>query len=162
MSNRAALHEDDRMVAVLTRDGRRQADHKSGFGLACKLLETVRRQVMALVDDYMAVLGDAVIDDALSDETLNNANVDVSSRSTSSAADSTDCFRRDVEKCRQPLDPLIEQLAPMNEHERVDTALSNEPRGDHGLANAVVAANTPVSWRSISSAADFCSRRSAP
>src|SRR5262249_37724214 len=32
------------------------------------------------------------------------------------------------------LDPLIEQLASMNEHERVHSALSNEPRGDDSLA----------------------------
>ena len=78
MSNRTALHEDDRMVAVLACDGCRQANDESGFGLACHLLETVRRQVMALVDDHMAVLGDAVIDYAFADETLNDADVNLS------------------------------------------------------------------------------------
>jgi hypothetical protein len=90
MSNRAALHEDDRMVTVLACDGRRQADDESCFGLACDLFETVRRQMVALVDDHMAVLGDSVIDDALSNETLNSADVNLSSRSTLAAADSPD------------------------------------------------------------------------
>jgi len=90
MSDRTALHEDDRMVTVLACDGCRQADYKSGFGLAYYLLETVRRQVMALVDNHMAVLGDAVIDHALSDETLNYADVDVSSRAAPTTSDSTD------------------------------------------------------------------------
>jgi hypothetical protein len=58
--------------------------------LAWRLLETVRRQVMALVDNHMAVLGDAVIDHALSDETLNYADVDVSSRAAPTTSDSTD------------------------------------------------------------------------
>ena len=34
----------------------------------------------------------------------------------------------------EPLDPLVEQLTPMDEHERVDAALCDEPGGDHGLA----------------------------
>jgi hypothetical protein len=89
MPNWAALHENDRMVAVLACDGRRQANDKSGLGLAYHLLETVRRQVMALVDDDMAVVGDAVVDHAPSDETLNNADVNLSSRSISPTADST-------------------------------------------------------------------------
>jgi hypothetical protein len=89
---------------------------------------------MALVDDHMAVLGNPVIDHAPSDETLNNADVNLSSRSISAAADSTDGFRGYIEERRQPLDPLIEQLTPMNEHERVHPALSNEPRSDDGLA----------------------------
>jgi hypothetical protein len=50
----------------------------------------VRRQVVAFVDDHMAVLGDTVIDDALADETLNDGNVNPSGRSISSAADPTD------------------------------------------------------------------------
>ena len=94
MSNRTALHEDDRMVAVLACDGCRQANDESGFGLAYHLLETVRRQMMALIDDHVAVIGDEVIDHALADETLNDADVNLSSRSTSASADSTDRFRR--------------------------------------------------------------------
>ena len=96
MPNRTALHEDDRMVAVLACDGCRQANDKSGFGLAYHLLETVRRQVMALIDDHMAVLSDAVIHDAFSDETLNDADINLSSRAISSSADSSDRFRRDI------------------------------------------------------------------
>src|SRR5439155_83000 len=73
MPNWAALHEDDRMVTVLACDGCRQANDESGFGLAYHLLETMSRQVMALINDHMAVLGDAVIYYAFPDETLNAA-----------------------------------------------------------------------------------------
>ncbi|HEY7188645.1 MAG TPA: hypothetical protein VH436_18945 [Vicinamibacterales bacterium] len=90
MPNWAALHEDDRMVTVLACDGCRQADNKSSFSLACHLFATVRRQVVAFVDDHMAVLGDTVIDDTLADETLNDGDVNPSGRSISSAADPTD------------------------------------------------------------------------
>ena len=40
------------------------------------LLEAVRRQVMALVDDQVAVVGDAVVDDALPDQALDDRDVD--------------------------------------------------------------------------------------
>ena len=90
MPNWTALHEDDRMVAVLSCDRCRQSHDESCLGLACHLLETVRRQVMALVDDDMTVLGYAVSHDALANETLDNADVNLSSRSTSPTADSTD------------------------------------------------------------------------
>ena len=77
MPNRAALHEDDRMMAVLAGDGRRQSNDESGLRLPGHLLEAVRRQMMALVDDHMAVFGDAIIHDALADQTLNDADVNV-------------------------------------------------------------------------------------
>ena len=34
----------------------------------------------------------------------------------------------------EPLDPLVEQLPPMHEHERVDAALGDQPGGDDRLA----------------------------
>lgn len=69
---------------------------------------------MAFIDDHMAVLSDAVIYDAFSDETLNDADVNLSSRSISSSADSSDRFRRDIEESRESLNPLVEQLPAMN------------------------------------------------
>jgi hypothetical protein len=90
MPNWAALHEDDRMVTVLACDGCRQANNKSGFGLVYHLLETVGRQVMALVDNHVAILGNAIIDHALSGETLNDGDINPSSWATSPAADSAD------------------------------------------------------------------------
>jgi hypothetical protein len=90
MSNRTALHEDDRMVTVLACDGCRQANDESGFGLPDDLLETVSRQVMALINDHMTVLSDAVMYYAFPDETLNDADVNLSSRSITSSADSSD------------------------------------------------------------------------
>jgi hypothetical protein len=134
MSNRTALHEDDRMVTVLACDSCRQAKDESGPGLTRNLFETVRRQMVAFVNDHVAVIGDEVSDHALADETLNDADVNPSGRSTSASADSTDRFGRYIEERRYPLDPLIEQLAPMDQHERIDAALSDKPRSDNGLA----------------------------
>ena len=75
-------------------------DNESSFGLAYHLLETVRRQVMALVDDHMAVVGDQVIDHALPDEALNDTDVEPAGGSTSSATDSADRLGGYVEEGR--------------------------------------------------------------
>ncbi len=64
MANRSALHEDDRMVAILAGNGRRQSQDIPCLGLTHHLLEARRREVMTLVDDHVTVLGDAIIDDA--------------------------------------------------------------------------------------------------
>ena len=76
MANRSALHEDDGVVAVLARDGRRQAHDEPRLGLARHLLEAVRGQVMTFVDDQVAVLGHAIRDDTLPDEALNDGDVE--------------------------------------------------------------------------------------
>lgn len=100
VSNRTALHEDDRIVTILACDGCRQAKYELGPCLACNLFETVRRQMVAFVDDHVAVIGDEVSDHALADEALNDADVDPSSRSTSASADSTDRCGRYLEERR--------------------------------------------------------------
>ena len=89
---------------------------------------------MALVDDQMAVVGHAIINDTLSDETLNDGDVEQPGGSASPAADATDRLRRHVEERRESLDPLVQQLTPMHEHERADAALGDQPGGDHRLA----------------------------
>ena len=100
MSNRPALHEDNRMVTIFAGDGGRQAKDESGLGLPCNLFETVRRQMVAFVDDHMAVIGDEISDHALADETLNDADVDPSNRSTSTSADPANLFDRYIKERR--------------------------------------------------------------
>jgi hypothetical protein len=43
-------------------------------------------------------------------------------------------LRREVEKRRQTLDPLVQELAPMHEHQRIDAALGDQPGSDDCLA----------------------------
>jgi len=62
MSNRTALHEDDRMVTILACDGGRQAKHESGLGAPCNLFESARRQMVAFIDDHVAIIGDEISD----------------------------------------------------------------------------------------------------
>ena len=92
MTNRPALHEDDRMVAVLARDGRGQARDESRLCPADDLLEALRGQVMAFVDDQMAIVSHQVTHHVLSHEALDDRDVQRSRRLLSPAADSADGF----------------------------------------------------------------------
>ena len=80
----------------------------------------------------------------------------------SPAADATDGLRWHVEECRESLDPLVHELSPVHEDQRVDAALAINQAATTVLPNAVVAANTPVSCASIARAAAACSGRSSP
>jgi hypothetical protein len=100
MANGPALHEDDRMVAVLACDGRRQPHDESSLGPACHLLETVCGEVMTFVDNHVPVLGDAVIDHTLPDQALNDGDVEHPSRPASSTADSADRLGGHLEERR--------------------------------------------------------------
>src|SRR5690348_6500541 len=90
--------------------------------------------MVALVDDHVAVVGHDVRNHALADETLNDADVNPPSWSTSASTDATERFGMYIEKRRKAFDPLIEQLAPMHQHERVYAALRDEPGSDNRLA----------------------------
>src|SRR5262245_53317174 len=78
MPDRTALHEDNRLVAVLPRDGRRQAEDESRLGAPGDLLEAMRREVVAFVDDQMTVIADTVVDHAFADQTLNHCDAEPS------------------------------------------------------------------------------------
>ena len=89
---------------------------------------------MALIDDEVAIFRHAILDDALVDQALDHGHVQRAGRLLVSAADAADRLRRQAEECRKPIDPLLQQLAAVHEHERVDSALRDEPGGDDRLA----------------------------
>src|SRR5437867_583888 len=70
MSDRAALHPDDRMVPVLPRYGCGQSQNEFGFRATDDLLEAMRRQVVAFVHDQVTVFANEVFNNALANETL--------------------------------------------------------------------------------------------
>ena len=90
MANRPALHEDDRVVAVFARDGGRQAHHEAGLGRSRHQLETVGRQMVAFVDDQVAVVSDPVVDDAFLHQALDDRDIEQSVESSATSADSPD------------------------------------------------------------------------
>src|ERR1019366_5792864 len=89
---------------------------------------------MALVDNDLAVVDHDIVNGPLLDETLNDCHIDTSSWSHAPTADAANRLRWNAKKCRQSLDPLIQQLAPMDQNKGVHASLTNEPGGDHRLA----------------------------
>ena len=75
MTNRPALHEDDRMVAVLAGDGRGQARDELRLCPADDLLETLSGQVVAFVNDEMSVVSHQVTHHVLSHQALDDRHV---------------------------------------------------------------------------------------
>src|SRR4051794_27605412 len=88
---------------------------------------------MTFVDDQVPVLADTIVDHALPAEALKKRDVEQTVGSIATSADLTDARVRQIQKGRQPLHPLIEQLPPMNEDQRVDAALRDEPCSDHSF-----------------------------
>ena len=134
MTNRSALHEDDRMVPVFASDRGGQARDELCLCLADDLLETVRGQVVAFVHDEMSVIADQIIHDSLARQALNERHVERPGRLLSPAADSADLLRRQAQKRCQALDPLFQQLPAMDENQRIDAALGDQPCGDDGFS----------------------------
>ena len=121
------LHKDDRVVAILACDGRRQPHNESRFSAARDLFETLRRHVVALVYDEVPIFPDAIIHNSLPDEALNEGDVNRPARFPAPAADSPNGCGRNVQKCRQSLDPLLQELTTMDEDQSVHVALGDEP-----------------------------------
>ena len=90
VTNRPALHEDDRMMAILAADGRGQARDIPGLRPADDLLEALGGQVMAFVNNQMSIVSDDVIHDVLSYQALDDRHIQQSGRLPSSAADPAD------------------------------------------------------------------------
>jgi hypothetical protein len=83
---------------------------------------------------FRATVADTIIDDPFLDQALNHRDIQESRRRVATAADAANRFGREVEECREALDPLIEELAPMDEHERTDAALGDQPRAHDRFA----------------------------
>jgi hypothetical protein len=56
MPHRATLHEDDRMMAILPCNRRRQSRDELRFRTPDDLFKAVRRQMVALIDDHMTIV----------------------------------------------------------------------------------------------------------
>src|SRR5450631_4290942 len=116
MTHRSALHEDNRMVAILPGHGRGQSQHISRFGAPRDQFEAKSGQVMTLIHDEMAVASDLIRHLRLADETLYQSNVDSSRGLTATAADGTNVIDTHRQKLPQALDPLLQQFLAMHQN----------------------------------------------
>src|ERR1700730_8544370 len=136
MTNRAALHEDYRMVAVLPRHRRRQAEHVSGLGFPRDGLKAYGREMMAFIDDNMAVISDQIGDDALPNQAPHEGDIDGACRLLLPAVYDADFVRCDVQKGLEARHPLVEELPAMDEDQRVPIPHRDHFRSDDGLAES--------------------------
>lgn len=136
VTNWTALHYNDRVVAILPRDRRRQAKQVSGLRLARDGLKADGGKVMAFVDDDVAVFGDDVRNDALPHKALHKSDVDVFGEFPLPAMDNADLLWRDIKKDFEASDPLVEKLPAMDEDQRVSAARRDQFSGDDGFAKS--------------------------
>src|SRR5208283_1007520 len=122
VTNRPALHEDDRMLAILAADGRGQACDIPGLRPADDLLEALSGQVVAFVNNEMSIVSNDVIHDVLSYQALDDRHIQQSGRLPASTPDPTDELGMKSEKARQSLRPLFQQLLAMHQNKRIDRA----------------------------------------
>ena len=90
MTHWATLHEDDRVMPVLAGDSRRQSGDIPRLRSAGDKLKACSGQVMALIDDKMAVVGNDIVDFALANQALDQRHVDHTSGFAFSGADGAD------------------------------------------------------------------------
>ena len=90
IAHRAALHEDDRMVAVLARDRRGEPQHVSRLRPPRDELEADGREMVALVDDQVTVVADEIAHLAVAHEALDQRDVDPPRRLALAATDGAD------------------------------------------------------------------------
>src|ERR1035438_7492052 len=129
----SALHVNDRMVSVLPRRRGGQTDNIFGLHLWHHLFERESGDVVAFVDDHLAVLGHEVLRFVLPVQTLDDGNVYATRTIHLAAADVPDRFGGQVQEPPKALLPLIEQLLTVNDDQSVDLALRDQPRRDGGL-----------------------------
>jgi hypothetical protein len=87
--------------------------------------------VVAFIDDHLPVITNAIVYHTFAGKTLNDGHVEEASRFVSAAANSPNRLGRHVKERRETLHPLVEELPPMHKHQRVDTALGDQPGCNH-------------------------------
>jgi hypothetical protein len=99
MPNRAALHEDDRMMTIFAGHRRGQSEDIARFRPAGHKLKTRRRKMVALVDDQMTVVRRQIGYFASAHEALDQRDINDASRLAASTANDADVLRIDIEEC---------------------------------------------------------------
>src|ERR1700694_5417601 len=117
MTHRSALHEDDGMVTILADHGCGQPGNVLGLCPTDHLLKAMGGQMVALVDNDVAVFAHPVVNYTFAYQTLNKRNIKQAGWLLSSASDMTDRLRRQIQECTQTFNPLLEQLSSMHEHQ---------------------------------------------
>src|SRR5438309_10698689 len=79
----------------------------------------------------MPISCDAIMHYAFADETLDQRHIELAAEALFAATQASDTVYRKVEECGKALNPLLEELLAMHEHERVHATLRYEPGGQN-------------------------------
>ena len=104
------------------------------FDLAKNALECKSREMMAFVDDGVAVLGYKIMNYALVLQALDYSDVDRSGSLVLSSPELPNVVDGHSQKGRKALAPLVHQLTSMYENQRADTSPRNKAGSDHRLS----------------------------
>ena len=98
VSYRPALHENNRMVAVLAAHGGRETSNILGLGPSGNLLETGGCYMMALIHNKMPIVANQIIHHTFAHKTLNDSHIQSTCGLSPSSSDLTDNFDRKVKE----------------------------------------------------------------
>ena len=135
-THRAKLHLGDRVKAVPPARRGRQPGDEARLHLGQYSLERHGRDMVALVDDHMAVRRDEVVDAPQAHETLDHRHIQAPSECMLAGADLADSLGGEAEEHGQLGNPLIEERLTVDQHERAPGSRCDQIRANYGLAHA--------------------------
>ena len=92
--------------------------------------------MVALIYDYVTVLGDQLVDIVPLDEALDHGDVEGAVVLAMATTDPADLLLVDVEEHGELCDPLLEQWLAVNQNQGVAPARYDQVGAEHSLANA--------------------------
>ena len=134
VAHRAALHEDDRLMAVFARGRGGEAGNIARFGAAGDQFKAARREMVAFIHHQVAVRSNTVMHDTLPHQALNEGHVDTAGEVLPAASEPADGLGRHIEKTGQAFHPLFQQLLAVHENQAVDATARDKPGSKHGFA----------------------------
>ncbi len=127
----SALHEQDRLQAVAAHQGGRQPQQISGLHLPEDGLKRGGGDVVAFIDDHLAVALHHGIHLPFAHQRLHHSDVELAGGFGLTPTDGTDRLWRDVQERLQPLLPLAQQFGPMHQHQGVHSTARQDRRRHH-------------------------------
>lgn len=122
------------MPTVLPRHRLRQPQHISTLSLPHNSFKPIGGDIMAFINDDMAVISDQIGNNATPNQALYDSEIDDACWFFLSAVYDANFVWFNVQKDTKTCDPLIKQLAAMNEDESVSISCSDHLCRDNGLA----------------------------
>jgi hypothetical protein len=133
-SNGSNLHVEDRLMTVAALRRRGQADHVSRRDLGENALKRDGWQVVALIDNHLPILGDAIVHGVFSGQALNHGDIDLSGQLALSTAKLIDRFRILAKKYADLRSPLFQQRLSVYQDQGAAFALCDKISSKDGFS----------------------------